>query len=405
MASFEKRELKDGAVRWRAKIFVGVDAQGKRKFITSTHPTKKEAEAEARRLESAKDMNSLTLPSKQTVAEYLRDWLMNVKQDSVRDRTFAGYDSVLSRFIENPPPGAPPLGRTRMDKLTPEGIQRLYSWMRRERKLSPGSVRSLHAVLRQGLDHAVRTGALTRNPAAGGLVVLPKLEKREVKAMSLEEARRFLEAAETDRYFALWSILLNGGLRPSEAFALKWDDLDWKTGEVKIQRSLSRRAGKGWKLAPPKTPRSRRTVPLPESTIRALKEWKRSQIVERLKAGSTWTDHGFIFTTGTGEPVDGDNLITRGFREVMRRAGLGEEGPPREKPRSGPTGTPTFKPSYRMYDLRHSCATLLLLVGVNAKVVSERLGHASVAFTMDVYAASLPTLQTEATQKLQEMLG
>jgi len=128
-------------------------------------------------------------------------------------------------------------------------------------------------------------------------------------------------------------------------------------------------------------------------------------VEERLKAGPEWTDHGFVFTTRTGLPLDSTNLNSENYMAVMRRAGLVEEGPSPRKPRSGPTARPRFRPAFRMYDLRHSCATLLLRAGENPKVVSERLGHSSVAFTMDVYTASLPDMQEGAAQKLQEMLG
>ena len=111
-----------------------------------------------------------------------------------------------------------------MDKLSPEYLQRFYGWMREGRGLAARTIRQVHAVLRQGLAHATRTGAIGRNPAAGDLIVLPKIERREIRAMSKEEARRFLESAEEDRYHALWVLLLTCGLRPSEAFALTWED-------------------------------------------------------------------------------------------------------------------------------------------------------------------------------------
>jgi len=130
MASFEKRTLSNGETRWRYKVFAGVDGQGKRKFVCGTVPTKKDAEKEARRLEGLRYQSSLTLASKETVATYLRQWLENTKKGSVRERTWIGYNNYLRRYLEDPPPGAPPLGRVRMDKPAPEHIQRLYGWMR-----------------------------------------------------------------------------------------------------------------------------------------------------------------------------------------------------------------------------------------------------------------------------------
>jgi integrase len=339
MASFEKRTLSTGEIRWRYKVFAGLDGLGKRKFICGTVPTKKDAEKEARRLEGLRDQSSLTLPSKETVAAYLRSWLENTKKGSVRERTWSGYSDYLRRYLENPPPGAPPFGRVRMDKLSPEHLQRFYGWMREGRGLAAGTIRQVHAVLRQGLAHATRTGAIGRNPAAGDLIVLPKIERREVRAMSKVEARRFLESAQEDRYHALWVLLLTCGLRPSEAFALTWEDVDWEEGRIHIQRSLTRQGVEGWKIVPPKTSRGRRVVVLPEVALKALRGWRKIQIEERLETGPKWKDHGFVFTTKTGLPLDSTNLNSENYLSVMQRAGLGEEGPPRKKPRSGPTGT------------------------------------------------------------------
>jgi integrase len=397
------------------RVFVGRDSTtGKRKFVIETFERKKDADAKARKLEGMKDKGVLVTPSKDPVAKYLRRWLKDVMHGRVRARTWNDYDGILSRYIEKPPEGAPPIGSVRMDRLTPEGIQSLYGWLQTEQGLAPATIRRLHAVLRQGLEYATRTGALGRNPA--DLVVLPRHERHEVKAMLPEEATKFLEAAKADRYAALWFVLLLGGLRPSEALALAWSDVDLETGKVRVQRTLVRRGvrkrgekaepdGTAWRLVEPKTNRARRTVPLPAFVATALREHKRKQAEERLKLGAEYQGHGFVFATPFGAPLDLANIGDRNFRRVMAGAGLGTWGPEPLKGARGPRGHRRFDPKYRLYDLRHSCATLLLRAGVNPKVASERLGHASVAFTMDVYAAYLPDMQEEAAEKLGAMLG
>ena len=240
MAAIERRETASGDVRWTCRVFVSRDPEtGKRKFLTRTFDREKDAKAWARGIEGNKDKGILTTPSKDTLAKYLRRWLNDVMKGRIRARTWIDYSGVLERYIERPPDDCPPIGAARLDRLTPERIQSLYGWLQAERGLSPRTIRSLHAVLRQGLDYATRTGAIGRNPA--DLVVLPRQERREVVAMSPEEAGRFLEAARSDRYYALWCILLSGGLRPGEALALRWPDLDADTGKLHVQRTLTRR--------------------------------------------------------------------------------------------------------------------------------------------------------------------
>ncbi|MEX2529848.1 MAG: site-specific integrase [Gemmatimonadota bacterium] len=429
------------AVGWRVRVYIGQDPDtGKRKYVTKTRTRKKDADKEARRLEDLKEMGAATAISKEPLSKYLRRWLEQVKKGSLRARTWEDYSGVLRRYIEEPADDAPPIGKIRLDRLTPHAVQELYHYMQEEEGLSPRTVRSLHAVVRQGLAHAARTGAAARNVA--DLVELPKQDRREVKAMSPEEANRFLEAARADRYYPLWCVLLTGGLRPGEALALRWADLDLDAAKIHVQRTLTRRgaakvcecghdrekhkrdgygvcevpgcdgcetytSAKGWKLAEPKTSRARRVVVLPTFAVEALREWKPVQARERLQLGAEYQDHGFVFATEFGRPLDGANLYARNFNRIMAAAELGEweEEEPKPEGQPGPTKARTFRPAFRMYDLRHTAATLLLRQGVNPKVVSERLGHASVAFTMDVYAASLPDLQHEAAAGLETMLG
>jgi len=422
MATIQRRVTANGTVRWTARVFVGRDATtGKRRFIVETYGREKDAKVAARKYEGMKDRATLVVPSKDPVAKYLRCWLRDVMKGRIRARTWADYDGVLRRYVEEPTAGAPPIGAVRMDRLTPDGIQSLYGWLQADKGLSPRTVRSLHAVLHQGLAYATRTGALSRNPA--DLVVLPRQDRREVLAMSAEQAARFLTAAEADRHHALWCVLLGGGLRPGEALALRWANVDMDAGKIHVQRTLTRRGVKekkseneeasddggpqepGWKLVEPKTSRARRVVVLPEFAVKALREQRAKQAKERLKLGAEYQAHGFVFSTPFGAPLDMANIADRNFRRVMERAELGTWGPERPKARRGPQGRRRFEPAFRLYDLRHSCATLLLRLGENPKTVSERLGHASVAFTMDVYAASLPDLQEGAAAKLNAMLA
>lgn len=196
--------------------------------------------------------------------------------------------------------------------------------------------------------------------------------------------------------------MLVTGMRPSELMGLKWPDVDLKKGEVQVRRVLVRDPD-GWYLRPPKTKRGTRTIPIPPAMVNTLSAWKKSQAEERMKAGPAWVKNkkadGLVFTTATGEPLERRNLANRDFMKVLRAAGLVETIEPKRK------GEKTrYKGLVRLYDLRHTCATLMLAAGVNPKVASERLGHASVVITLDTYSHVLPTMQADATEKIAGVL-
>lgn len=226
----------------------------------------------------------------------------------------------------------------------------------------------------------MRLNLLVRNPA--DLTEPPRLARREMKALSPAEAEAFLAAAQTDRWNALWLLLVTSGLRPGEALGLKWPDL--ARNRVQVQRVLVPGSKGSWRLEEPKTDRSRRVVVLPDSVARTLQTHRRQQAEEKLLAGQAYEDHGFVFATPTGTPPSYRGLVLSHFNRIMQRAGLA--------PR-------------RVYDLRHTAATLLLVLGEHPKVVSERLGHSSVTITLDTYSHVLPDMQERAAAKLESLLS
>lgn len=402
-------------VRYDAQIYLGRDPETKKQhFLTRTFPKADEARDWVVKRKAAKLNGDVVPNTKETFLEYLDGWL---SQHEVRAVTIHGYRSMVDRWVRHPPKDCPQLGPIRLTALHGPAFTQLYRHMKK-RGLDR-SMRYLHAILKQALEYAVSHDMLNRNPARKANVPKknpqgepePLANERSSKgAMTLEEAGRFRDAAQEDRLGALWWVLLTGGLRPCEALALKWRDIDFEAGAVHVRHTLTR-AGldatdhpEGWKLTLPKTEKSRRTTPLPAGTMKELRKWKARQAQERLQVGAEWQDHGFVFTTQLGSPLDLSNLHRGSFRSVMERAGLGTHGPERKKPRSGPTPKRRFTPSFRIYDLRHTFASLLLDDGEDLVVVSRLLGHATIKLTSDTYIHITEKRKGKATQRWDRLL-
>lgn len=366
--------IKRGEGTWLVRIPLGRDANGKRKYHNRTvKGTKKEAQQYLTKALRDLDTGMFVEPTRQTLADFLEQWLETCVRQRVQERTFDDYKALARRHL------VPALGHRRLSALTPDEIQTHYNNLG-EGGLSARSVRYVHSVLHGALEQATKWGLVARNVAK--LVELPRLGRREMHALNVAEATRFLDVIAGDRFFALWMLLLVSGLRPGEALALKWGDLDGN--RLSVQRALVRPAKKPWRLLEPKTARARRVVTLPAFAVAILRQLREQQARVRAEAGDAWTDRDLLFTTNAGEPLDYRVIVRRHLKPLLKAAGVAH---------------------LRPYDLRHSCATLLLADGENVKVVSERLGHGSVALTLDTYAHVLPHMQQRAAERLDDMLA
>ena len=357
------------------RVYLGRDADsGKRRYYNKTiQGSKKDAQRYLTEKLSERDTGTFVQPATESVASYLERWIESAARGRVRPVTLESYQSLLRNYI------VPALGGRRLGQLGPVEIQKLYT-DRQRRGLSAKTVRYTHTVLRQALEQAVKWRLLSHNPTT--LVSLSRQRRKEMRALDPEETRRFLEAATGDRWSAIWMLLVTTGLRPGEALGLKWSDLEGN--RLRIQRTLVRlKRGKGWHLGEPKTPKSRRSVTLPETALRELRRHRARQAEERLQVGSGYDDNGFVFAASNGSPLDQRNLVRRHFMRILHAADL---------------------PDIRVYDLRHTCATLLLAAGENPKIVSERLGHSTITLTMDTYSHVLPDMQEATADRLEALL-
>jgi integrase len=307
-----------------------------------------------------------------SVGEYLDEWLQQVAAVRVRPRTLAGYEQNVRLHL------VPRLGRRRLGALSPRDVRQLLDALRGE-GLSSRTVQHVHATLRAALEHAVREELLSRNVAK--LVRVPTPRRAEREALTLDEVRLLLKAGREDRLFALYVVALLMGLRRSELVGLRWEDVDLEKGVLRVRRTLQRVGGQ-LQVFPPKSQRSRRTVPLPETVAGALAEHRLRQQREQ-ETAAAWQDSGYVFVSQVGTPVDPDNF-SRLFGSLCERAGVRR---------------------VRLHDLRHTCVSMLLALGEHPRVVMEIAGHSAIEMTMNVYGHVALDSQRTALRKLDNLIG
>ena len=321
---------------------------------------------------AAREAGTLTHARGLTVGAFLDLWLEEVAKPTVRHWTFKGYEVHVRLHLK------PTLGRLPLARIEPAHIQRLLN-EKLKAGLSPKSVRFIRGTLRTALNQAVRWGYIPRNPAA--MVDGPRVERYEIQPFSIEEASKFLAAAKGDRLQALYSVALTMGLRQGEALGLRWQDVDLERGTLQVNKQLQR-IDSEFRLLEPKTQRSRRTLALPATIVRELRDHRVRQQRERETAPVGPAQPDLVFSRSDGVPLDG-TVVTHQFHRLLDRAAI---------------------PQRRFHDLRHSCATLLLAQGVSPRVVMEILGHSQIALTMNTYTHVLPELKQDAARRMDEAL-
>lgn len=307
------------------------------------------------------------------LGEYLDRWLADSVADTVRQTTFERYEQIVRVHIR------PALGNLKLQNVTPAHVRGLYR-EKLEAGLSPRTVQYVHVTLHKALKQAVADGLIPRN--ATEAVRPPQVRKEEIKPLTAEQVKLLFESVRGDRLEALYILAVTTGLRQGELLGLKWEDVNLDAGTLQVRRTLTT-AKDGPVLSTPKTKGSRRTVKLSETTLRALRIHLERQLREIDRAGDLWRENGLIFADEAGQPLDRRYITTHRFKPLLKHAGL---------------------PQIRFHDLRHTCATLLLTKNVNPKVVSEMLGHATIAITLDTYSHVLPNMQSEAAKAMEEAL-
>ena len=294
------------------------------------------------------------------MACWLETWLSH-KAGEVRVSTLEGYRQIVQNHL------LPTLGGERLDRLQPRHVDGLHKTLQ-AKGLSHRMVEYAHVLLHGALDYAVRLERLPRNVAA--LVKLPrKLESKERLYWSIEEGTRFLQHLErtNHRLYAFFYTALSTGMRRGELCGLRWSDLNPEGGSLRVGNAVIEVKG-GKQFAEPKTPASKRTVVLSSKTVKVLEAQKaRLEQEKEVLAGhpklDKWIEEDLVFPNARGRALDSSTL-SHTFRKLCGEAGV--------------------RP-IRIHDLRHTHASLLAFHGVPAKVISDRLGHTNVGFTLRVY--------------------
>jgi len=378
-----KYTTSDGRTFWQYVVDLGDDPETgrrrqrrKRGFTTQTEAAA--ALDEARRVIEAGGF--LFDVEHMTFIEYLDVWLDGLPQTDMKPRTISDYRNETRRYIK------PHLGDVKLTKLTPLHLERLYRTLMAEggrggRPLSPKTVLRVHRVIRKAIGDAERKGILQRNVAR--LADKPSIAQLDTErpAWTPDELRRFLAAAEGDELFALYRLAALTGMRRGELCGLRWEDVDLVEQTVRVRKALAMINGTP-SVATPKSRRSRRVIDIDDRTTQILQLHRERQLEAAEFVGAGWQETGYVFTTVIGTHQHPDNVSKR-FVALVRSIDV---------------------KYLTLHGLRHTHATHLLAMGKNPRMVSERLGHADVAFTLQVYGHVLPGHQREAAEAAAGLL-
>lgn len=354
---------------WEAAAYI----EGRRRSARGRTMT--EARAKLRALQERAASATPVIDERLTVAAYLEYWL-SVTESTVRPNTYVRYREYVRLHA------VPIIGQLRLVELKPMHLQQLYA-KRLQAGSSPATVHHLHAVLHRALAMAERWEQVDRNVAR--LVSPPRVPRAKIEPLTLDEVRRFLDAARGSRFEAAFVLAVVTGVRLGELLALRWEDIDLGAAPaIRVRGSLQRLDGVGLQILEPKTAQSVRDVAIGRLAAEALRGHRVRQAEERLAIGTSWIDRGLVFPNHWGDYMNPEWFRRREFGHVLARAGLRK---------------------IRFHDLRHTFATLQLANNQPLKIVSEMMGHTRIAITQDLYTHVSAAMQRSAADALDRALS
>ncbi|MFC1968609.1 tyrosine recombinase XerC [Chloroflexota bacterium] len=357
---------------WQIQVYTGTGPDGKyQRHFETIHGRKSDAQKRLNELLVSLEKGVYTPLGRLTVAEHLHNWLEGYVKTNCHVRTLDGYQSIVERHL------IPALGQVQLKHLHPQAIQSYYG--KAVEKLSPRTVAKHHRLLSQALKYAVRQGYLGRNPC--DLVDSPSWKGKAMRTLVPTEVEVLFENAQDNYYYPVVYTAVSTGLRQAELLGLRWRDIDLDMLSISVSQVLYKRRGI-CQFKEPKTAHSRRRVAMTPNLALFLREYRTEREAIYLELGKEITLDDLVFPSIEGKPLD-PCVLSHNFTRVGKRAGL---------------------ENVRFHDLRHTFASLMLLRGAKPKVISEALGHSSVAFTMDVYSHIIEGMQSDAMALLDEVL-
>lgn len=373
-----KRELKNGH-SWQIVIEGDIDpVTGKRKRIYETLKGCTKKQAEKVMVQMLNDMHQGTYiqESSKTIEQFLREWLDTYIKPSKSPTTTRGYVWQVEKYI------IPALGKKKLQGLKAIDIQKFYNALAEKsplsgEPLSAKTIKNIHMNLQAALSQAVKMDLIKKNPAEH--VELPKVRKYKAEVYDADEVQVLLEnVIDTDMEVPV-ALLVGLGLRRGEVLALRWQDVDLEKGKVSIKRNMVK-VGKEIIFKDPKIETSIREIELPTTLLKLLQAERKRYVANKLRLGAEFEDNDLVVCWDDGKLIKPDTLSQK-FRRLIQTIGLKH---------------------IRLHDLRHTNATLMLTYGVNPKVAQQRLGHASISTTMDIYSHVTDKVEKEAAEKLDK---
>jgi integrase len=365
-----------GHIRQRGKSWVAIidldRTDGKRHQQWITCKSQHEAETKLTAALRERDLGIYVKPQKTNIKDFLTLWLAEYAKPNLTPRSYERYECIADNYL------IPAFGQIHLAQLRPEHLQKHYAAML-EKGLSPRSVRYHHVVLHKALQTALKWGIVVRNVADG--VDVPRAHPAEMQVWNEAEVHQFLEAAKGTKYYPLFYLSLYTGARRGELLALRWQDVDFIYSQIYINRSLHHLASGAYVFTAPKTTKSRRTIALPPSAFLVLEVHRKAKEIESTMGEVPLNDSDLVFSD-LGKPWR-PNSVSWAWVMLAAKAGV---------------------KIIRMHDARHTHASLLLKQGVHPKVVQERLGHSTIAVTLDIYSHVAPGLQEAAAKRFDDAL-
>jgi len=355
---------------WQIQVYEDGMEGKHRKFIT-VHGKKSDAQKTLNELLVSMEKGIPIASGRLTVAEHLKNWLEGYVKTNCSQRTLESYRSTAEHHF------IPALGHIQLKHLHPQAIQAYYG--KACEKLSAKSVLYHHRILKESLKYAVRQGYLGRNPC--DLVDPPKPRQKPMRTLTPEELKTLLETASGNQFYPVIYTAVSTGLRQAELLGLRWRDIDLDLQSISVCQTLYKRCGV-CEFKEPKTSHSKRRVSMTAKLADYLSEYKGEKESLSLHLGRLLKPDDLVFSNIEGKPID-PGVLSHSFARLVKQAGL---------------------QSVRFHDLRHTFASLMLLRGAKPKVISEALGHSSVAFTMDTYSHIIEGMQEDAMALLDEIL-